>query len=84
MNNAALGLVVALQLAVFVILARRYQPVLAALYVTSIVCTWLLAFTLVSTHMPLAMHLVWLVPVVWFILVICLAKHPRGKSDGIS
>jgi hypothetical protein len=84
MNNVALGLVVALQLAVLVILARRCQPALAAFYVTSIVCTWLLAFTLVSTHIPLAMHLVWLVPVVWFIVVICLTKHPRRKSDGIS
>jgi len=83
MNNVALGLVVVLQFAVLVILARRCQLALAAFYVTSIICTWLLAFTLVSMHMPLAMHLAWLVPVVWIILVICLTKHPRRKSDGI-
>lgn len=77
MDNVALGLGPVLQLAVIVILVRSSQPALAAFYVTSIACTWLLAFTLVSAHMPLAMHLVWLVPFVWLIAALRLTKHSR-------
>ena len=72
------AIALSLQLIVFIVIAFKNSKKLTFAYMGSLPLLWFIVLELVSGHITVAAHLLWLVPAVWVIVVLYLTHHSSG------
>jgi hypothetical protein len=70
-----------LQLIVFIVIAFKKSKKFTFAYMGPLYLLWFIVLELVSGHITVAIHLLWLVPAVWLILVLYLTHHSSGTPN---
>ena len=70
----------ALQLVALIVVAFKGSGKLALTYMVSLPFVWFIVLELISGHVAVATHLLWIVPVVWVSVVALLTHTSKGTG----